>query len=127
MKVINDKKLKTLKNGKRVKAKDANTILSTKTATATPAAKKKPPVPKSPSQVDKLVITVTEVIKATTEMNQRATDLLKNMFIRVSAQPELPAPVVNMTMPEPWKKLRLTVTKRDRQGLMQEVEADRLE
>ena len=123
MKIIDDKRLKDLRKTKRVKAQEASSILATK-----PEPKKAPvPAKKSPDQINQLIVTVSEVIKTTVEMNQRATDLLNTMFIRVSAQPEIAPPVVNMSMPEPAKKWRFTVTKRDRQGLLEEVEADRLE
>lgn len=113
MKTISAKQLPKLRKNKKVDRKQASEALRELHTRPEPEA------------VDKLVISVSEAVQGANEMNRGALDLIRSMFSKLTmTQPIIPAP--RIYMPDPPKRWRFTV-KRDSDGLIAEVVAERLD
>ena len=78
-----------------------------------------------PNSVDKLVISVSEAVQRTGEMNQQALNLIQRMFQQL-ALPQATPPAPQIYMPEPAKRWRFVVI-RGNDGLIAEVLAERMD
>lgn len=115
MRVVNDEQLKALKSKKVVNPSEADRLLS--------ASRKKSAPPRRKQALDQLVLTVADAVATSNVLNKRATDLLKDMFVRVST----PAPTPTIIFPEPARKWRVTVTERDTRSLIKTVDLERVD
>ena len=115
MRVVNNEQLKKLKKSRKVNPSRADALLE-----------KSRPVPTPPDPhvvaVHELVLSVADVVRTTSEMNARATNLLDNMFVRVSTVDTPP----QIIMPEPARRWKFTVERDDR-NLIKTVDAERIE
>lgn len=118
MRVVNNEGLKKLKKSQKVNPSDADRLMA-----KTVSKKAPPPYDRQAQAIEKLVLSVTSAVKANSELSQKATSLLKDMFIRVSEPPAAPAVV----LPEPARQWKLTVTKRDADKLIETVDLVRID
>jgi len=118
MRIVDNEGLKKLKESRKVKSSDADTLM------AKAISKKVSPPPDRQAQaIESLVLSVASAVKANSDLSQKATGLLKDMFIRVSKTPPAPAVV----FPEPARQWKLTVTKRDADKLIETVDLVRID
>lgn len=118
MRVVNNEGLKELKKSQKVNPSDADRLMA-----KTVSAKAPPPPDRQAQAIESLVLSVTSAVKANSDLSQKATGLLKDMFIRVSEMP----PLSVAQAPEPARHWKLKVTKRDADKLIDEVDLLRIE
>lgn len=112
-KTITDKDLMEYRRNKQVNRQQASRLLRARNSEPQPAA------------TDQLVVSVTEAVQGANEMNRNALNLIQRMFQKLTmTQPVIPAPQVYI--PDSPKRWRFTI-KRDSDGLIAEVLAERLD
>jgi hypothetical protein len=118
MRVINTEDLKKLKKSRTVSLQDADRLL------AKAASQKAPPSPNDHNRaIEQLVLSVATAVKANSELSQRATGLLNDMFIRVSKTPS----ATSAPSPEVARHWKVTVSERDTDKLIKTVDLIRVE
>ena len=118
MRVINTDDLKKLKNSRSVSSQDADRLI------AKAASRKAPFSPSDNNRaIEQLVLSVATAVKANSELSQRATGLLNDMFIRVSKTP----PATTVAPAAPARHWKVTVSERDADRLIKTVDLVRVE